>query len=912
MPEQPLGPVTHHRLSSRRLLAAAASAIVEAEHPRLPDLSGVVVLVPGTHVVAEAARALRAASGRTTLLLPRIVTLTQWAAEVPLDRPVLPGAAREALLYRALAQRNWLGSADRWAVAGELAALFDQLTRNAVALPESLADFSRQLERAYRARKSESLHFEARLVHELWHAIVQAGESLDAEAACQVRLARIAQEIAKPVYAIGLGRLSRAEDYFLERCARRVPVRRFEAEGDAADDPASFALALAWPRATGDAHLIERAEKLKEAHPASPLSGRVRIFGAASAEEEAQAVDLTVREWLLAGRQHIAVVVNDRLVARRARALLERAQVLVKDEAGWAFSTTSAATVIGRFLDVAGNDCYHRDLLDLMKSPFAFHDWEHEARRAAVWRLEGHVREAGIVAGLDNFIRLAEERNDHEVRQMLARVQRALAALGQGRRPIARWLEALHSALEEIGVADGLAVDNAGEQLLELLDSLQHELADDRLSVNAAEWRRWLARALEGATFRERGIESPVVFTHLAATRLRAFDGVIVLGCDAAHLPGPDPVALFFNQGVRAELGLPVRADELRELEEQLAALIASGGEVLLTWQRMTGGEPNLLSPQLERLVALHRLTYREELEDSMLAARLACAQVSAPDSILPAPIEAPKPRMPGELAPAQISASGYNALVACPYQYYARYLLRLAELDEVQEEIEKKDYGQVVHAVLTEFHEAHPHISDLEPAVAEQRLAALSVKAFAPMVARNYLAQAWLARWRNLIPDYVAWQRTREKEGWRWKTGEAKGEITIATPRGRTIALRGRIDRVDTGPDGRAAVIDYKTRSQKVLKEALEVPGEDVQLPVYALLWDGPVAAALFLSIEREGVAPVEVGEDIGELAAATRERLAGIVDALHDGSPLPAQGVEQVCDYCEMRGLCRRNYWP
>ena len=77
------------------------------------------------------------------------------------------------------------------------------------------------------------------------------------------------------------------------------------------------------------------------------------MIGAASAEQEAQAVDVTVREWLLAGRQRIAVVVQDRLVARRARALLERAQVLVKDEAGWAFSTTSAATAIGRWLDVA-------------------------------------------------------------------------------------------------------------------------------------------------------------------------------------------------------------------------------------------------------------------------------------------------------------------------------------------------------------------------------------------------------------------------------------------------------------------------------------------------------------------------------------------------------------------------------
>jgi ATP-dependent helicase/nuclease subunit B len=33
---------------------------------------------------------------------------------------------------------------------------------------------------------------------------------------------------------------------------------------------------------------------------------------------------------------------------------------------------------------------------------------------------------------------------------------------------------------------------------------------------------------------------------------------------------------------------------------------------------------------------------------------------------------------------------------------------------------------------------------------------------------------------------------------------------------------------------------------------------------------------------------------------------------DALHDGSRLTAQGVDAVCEYCEVRGLCRRDYWP
>jgi hypothetical protein len=25
-----------------------------------------------------------------------------------------------------------------------------------------------------------------------------------------------------------------------------------------------------------------------------------------------------------------------------------------------------------------------------------------------------------------------------------------------------------------------------------------------------------------------------------------------------------------------------------------------------------------------------------------------------------------------------------------------------------------------------------------------------------------------------------------------------------------------------------------------------------------------------------------------------------------------MPAQGTEAACEYCEVRGLCRKNYWP
>lgn len=902
--------LTRTRISPAELTGRGAAAIVAALGGHIPDLRAAVVLIPDLHAVAAVARALRAAAGVPMLLLPRITTLGEWASRVPLELPVAVRSAREASLYTALAAREWLRDADLWTMAAELAGLFEEMTRHNVALARDLDDFSARLEVAYRARPGLSLRFEAQLVHELWWAMSRDATELAPEAAYQLRLGRLADAASQPVFALGLAKLAPGERTFLERYARRSPVTMFDADPDA-QDAVTATLAIAWPAEDG-VELRGRAAALSALYPASALAGRVSVFGAASAEHEAQAIDVKVREWLLAGKRSIAVVLQDRVVARRARALLERAAVLVMDEAGWALSTTSAATVLGRWLDVIANDAYHQDLFDLMKSPFAFYDWPRDQRQQGVWRLERYVRKASVVAGIDRYVELASRHADAEVQQLLRRVQRGLAAFPRNRKPLARWLDALDASLAQIGVRAGLEADPAGEQLLDLLVLLARDLEGSEALFSFAEWRRWLARELETATFHDRGIESPVVFTYLAATQLRSFDAVLVCGCDAQHLPGPDPGSRLFNQGVRADLGLPTRADELRDIETQLAALIAASCEVLLTWQRQVGGEDNLFSPLLARLLALDRLAYGGDLVDHTLATRLPFSEVASPHPApLPCASAQPRPPASAELLPREISASAYNALVACPYQFYARHVLGLGELDEVQELIGKRDYGSLLHGVLARFHRGYPVVATVAADEAARALTDFSEQAFAEATANNYLARAWLVQWKALIPAYLEWQRGREAQGWRWQVAETKRSIEIATPGGRTLALAGRLDRVDAHADGRVAVIDFKTSREKALRDKLRNAGEDVQLPLYALLWGGPVAAALFLALERDGIKEVPATE-LDSLMDANRERIAQMYDMLHDGAPLPAHGVDDVCQYCEARGLCRKDYWP
>lgn len=881
-----------------------------------PDLSGAVVVLPNLHAAAALARAFAAEAGGH-VLLPKTTTLQLWAAERPPPLRAWPSAVREAALFEALRSRQWFDAPDLWPLAGELAGLFDELTRFEVELPATVTAFEQALQAAYRAKAGEALQFEARLVHELWHASVQPRDGAgDAVSLYLMQLAQIAETASRPLYAVGLAGLIPAERAFFERYALRMPVRFYQVDGSAKGASLSARFyASAWPSpASATEALRARAAAFADACPISPVHGSLSMYGAASLEQEARAAETQVRRWLVDGKEKIAVVALDRLVARRARALLERSNVMVNDETGWIFSTTSASTVIMRWLDAVSSGFFYEDLLDLIKSPFVLHGWE--PRREAVYQLESVIRSRSVVAGLDACLSALHAQAGGEVayaRELLQRLAHAERILRRDRRRrLHDWLSLLFGSLAALGVDEGLGRDPAGLQLLELLRRLGRDLEGSEEAFSFSEWRRWLNRQLELAEFRDTGVSSPVVFTQLSLTRLRDFDAVAIVGCDASRLPGLEGDHLFFNQSVRAQLGLPTHERQLEQIRDDLTGLLSRSGNVLVTWQRLCDGEPNLLSPVFERIDVFHQLGWNNSLMDSRLERVIGLAEVAVPDVFpVPGPSTVPAPTVPVQRVPARISASGYNSLLACPYQFYGRYVLRLRESEEVREEMEKRDYGEYVHRVLRRFHARYPVCTDVPREQLEDALRQISDEVFRGAIASSYLSHAWALRWRATMGAYLDWQLEREQQGWYFVEAETERDTEVRLADGTAMILEGRLDRVDQHKTGAYAVLDYKTRAAADLRKDLKEPGEDVQLPVYAALQGGETREAFYLALERGQVQVAALSGELLQHAEKALERLQDVFVRIRAGAPLAAQGADFVCVRCEMRGLCRKQYW-
>jgi ATP-dependent helicase/nuclease subunit B len=646
MPEAARPVVTHRIPASADFVADCAFRIVEVCRAQLPDLSPLLIVLPSPALAPPLRQALAAASG-CTLLLPRVATLAQLAAFA--NAGGQPDSQRQLTLYRLLRERGWFADSALWEICAELIALFDELNERALGLPEDEEALLSRLEQAYDARGSQLLRFEAEVVFRLWRA--EASGPPGRHAAMAMALAAMAGKAAAPLFMLCEGELRPVEAAFSEAWATRQAVTVFQPQRDAAEVPVMRALNFVWPPGTGaPLPLASRADAARAVLAESPLRGRLRLIGAAGLEAEAAAVAAEVRRWLAAGRTAIALVAADRVAARRARALLERDGILVQDETGWKLSTTRAAALVDAWLEVVAADAYHRDLLDLVKSPFLFGDLAEEMRQAGLLQLEDGLARHNLAYGLGRYETvLARESGYADAVGMLKRVAEARRCMPRGSASVADWLAGLEQVLDALGALPGLAGDEAGATLLELLRLRREELVAAPARLTFSEWREWLNRELENAAFVDRSIDSPLVMTHLAATRLRCFDAAVLIGADRDNLAPALSRAVFSNQAVRSDLGLSLPEEAAARLRDDLAGLIASCGEVTATWQTMRGDEANLLCPELSLLSVLHARAWGDDLAAKPCLAP-AVEPMARRGTAMPRP--APPPATAGAAAP--------------------------------------------------------------------------------------------------------------------------------------------------------------------------------------------------------------------------------------------------------------------
>ena len=542
----------------------------------------------------------------------------------------------------------------------------------------------------------------------------------------------------------------------------------------------------------------------------------------ATAAQEAQVVALALREALEQSGQRAALITPDPVLARRVAAHCRRWGIDIDDSAGTPLALTPPGALALGLADAMAEAFAPARLLAVLKNQLVAPD-DADFRRCvglADLALRGVRPPAGLDAVGEAIDRWVADHARDSAPAMAGWWQGVSAALhGLDRlREAAEFslpdlIAALRAAITALA-GDGGWAGADGRQLAALVADLERH-GQNFCSLAPDEAPALLAALIGGAAVRVPGRGHPrlAILGPVEAQLTRA-DFVVLAGLNEATWPGrpaPDP---WLAPAIRARLGLPGTA-RAQGLAAQDFLRAACAPEVLITRARRDASGPQLPSRLWLRLVAHYERAGQPPLprRDDLVALAMALDGAAAG----PQPVQPPRPNPPLALRPGGISITEIDTLIADPFAFHAKRILKLTPLDPLDQDPTPAMKGTLAHKVLERWiSEGHGDLPQLE------RIAAAELDAEARHFPR--LEATWVPRMRLAL--LWAGQRILDDEaaGWRQMRAEVKGQMPLVGG----VQLRGKIDRVDQhDDDGRLRVVDYKTGKPPTGKrvQALEAP---------------------------------------------------------------------------------------
>lgn len=553
------------------------------------------------------------------------------------------------------------------------------------------------------------------------------------------------------------------------------------------------------------------------------LSG-VRVMETAHPGEEAQAIAILVREALEVPERRIAVVTPDRSLAARLVGQLRRWGIEADDSAGLPLGQTRAGRLLLLLAEVAGDEASPVSLLALLQHPSVAISEDRaawlEQVRSLDLALRGPRPEPGLPPLRAAIVELAKRPGGAGVQLWWDRVEDAIAPLLADRHPLG--LAALLDRLVKAGEAlcgEALWSGADGRALAALVDELHAASRDSGLAIPPSDFVPVLRDAMDRVAVRPPwGGHPRVAIYGLLEARMSRADLVICAGLTEGTWPGaPSPEPLL-PPGVLRALGVPGGEFRIGLSAHDLAGALGAP-EVVLSWARRDESGPVIPSRFVLRVQALLGELLDQHRETAAIdLARQIDAAPRAADYPRPMPRPTPQQR---DVA---LSVTAIDRLRADPYQFYAQAILRLRKLDALDANPTAAWKGEVVHRVLERWHKSGGRVGELL-ALASEELTA--------MRAHPLVRCLWWPRLAKALEWADAETAALAAGGRVWLASEVEGHITFAG-----VKIHGRIDRIDLLPDGRLAVVDYKTGGAP--SSAMVAAGYAMQLGTLGLIAEG------------------------------------------------------------------------
>jgi ATP-dependent helicase/nuclease subunit B len=360
--------------------------------------------------------------------------------------------------------------------------------------------------------------------------------------------------------------------------------------------------------------------------------------------------------------------------------------------------------------------------------------------------------------------------------------------------------------------------DDVGLDGSEELFEFYQELSTTKTSFNLEpqSYNRLLKNLLKNYQFSKSGLFHPRL--HILSTmeaRLMNYDLTIVSGLCEGEFPAKTSDDWLGNK-IRSEFGLSSQAKKIGTAAYDFCNYLGNK-EVVLTYPKNKNNAPTIKSRFLLKLETVLKVNgWNDWLKNGEQYLQLLNFNPKKQLDVCRA-----NPKLNKELGQKleKISATDISKWLRNPYYIYAKRILQLKPLKQIEQDASFAEFGNFVHKTLEEFVKNYPDID---------------LKNYGKKIFTDYFPDPtshllWWAKFEN-IAGWFAKQESELRKNLKESFVEVEAQAIIGD-----VVLTTKVDRINLYLDGSFEIVDYKTGTLPAPKDIKS--GLEPQLAVEAII---------------------------------------------------------------------------
>ncbi len=527
---------------------------------------------------------------------------------------------------------------------------------------------------------------------------------------------------------------------------------------------------------------------------------KIKVAELNSISDEAQLISVLVKE-AISLKKSCAVITSNKTLISYINSLSRNLNLNFDNSIGYSFAKTDIGKLMLNIADLISDDFRTTSLLNTLKSPSILISEEYNTKE---------------FKDFINFLEkdIARKHGFRDIRFLINYLENSIELNEKQKNIIGKYILPLSSIIKKLDKELNVSVEILSVIYFELLELYIGSEQVNNIDANALD----ITKKLLGAkTLQSKDLTTSLFlsFSRIIITdaniydsqidilapiesRLLNHDRVIIANANLGELPQSN-FSMWLNKPMRRDFGLPANELEM-SLEAHDFASLLQKDEVFITRSKFVDSEPTSPSPFLTRVIGFlesQNLDFKINEDYLRIVEKLKVNEVTKKS------FHRPEPKVNIQKNTLKISATDVEKTVKNPYYIYAKEILKLKKIDNLEEPTERRDFGNFVHSALEEFANFH-----------QQELNKVEITKLNDIFAKHYKSYdelgkadpSWILETSQISPWFIKKEITRLQS----ISKTYQEERGVCEFNG--ILLTGIADRIEIDKDRNLNIADYKT----------------------------------------------------------------------------------------------------